>query len=303
MKKLTSLVALLGLILTLLAAVAWPLRSEAATLSGGSYTYVVDGEEMLFAYDPIVKSGSVLLPLEVFTSLGITVDGALEKEVTLKSGPVTVGLTVGRPVAQVGLESQPLAIAPVRLNGRLFLPAELLEDFGINFSQEGNYVSINRYATQMPELVYGTPGEWQAKTADRSFSTSVRADSGFVLSATFTLLTEEILADRNLDMAYGTRARLMGLLETNSLVLVELSNNAMRSGALVTNGIYLVDADRNQYDVLEVLDIGDGLLSGKLAPAADRMGVLRLSKIQSSGPVKLYYENNGMIIGSFVAGE
>jgi len=302
MKRLTSLVALLGIVLVLLAALAWPLQSqaEAATLSGGSYTYVIDGEEVLFAYDPIVKKDGVLLPLEVFTSLGVEVSGALEQEVTLKYGPVSAKVTVGRTVVVIGSQSEAVGVAPVRLNGRLFLPAELLEAFGISFSQEGTYVSIARYVPEMPVLVKSSADEWRAKRASRSISTPVRADSGISLDATFTLLNREILADENLELAYGTRARLMALLETNSLLLVELSNQGFRSGALQTAGIYLVDSGRNQYEVLEVLDLGDGLVSGKLAPAADRVGVLLLPRIEARGMVKLYYEASSAVLGGFV---
>lgn len=295
---------LVGAMLLATAALAWPKQSQAATLSGGTYTYVVDGEEVTFPLDPIVQKNGVLLPLDVFTSLGVSVNGALEKEVVLSYGPVSAKLTVGRVTAEVMGETKPLPVAPVRLNGRLFLPAQLLESFGIAFSQEGNYVTLTRYVAKMPALTKLSPAEWRALKDDRTVRASVKADSAIYLDGEFTLLNAAMLADENLPLDYGTRARLMGLLETNSLLLVTLSNKSLKSGALQTTGIYLVDQYRNQYEVTGTIDVGQGLISNKVAPAADRMGVLLLPKLESgAGPIKLYYEGNGTIIGQFVTGQ
>ncbi|MFZ5814611.1 MAG: copper amine oxidase N-terminal domain-containing protein [Bacillota bacterium] len=298
---LTALLA--GAVLLLAAALSWPAPTQAATLSGGSYTYVIDGEEVAFTYDPIVKKEGVLLPLELFTHLGASVEGALERTVSLKFGPVPAQVTLGRRAATLDGEAVQLSVAPVRLSGRLFLPADLLEGFGLSFEQEGNYVTISRYVSAMPALTRLTEGAWRSLLTGRAVSGSVKADSGIYLEARFTLLNQAMLTDQNLAVAYGTRARLLGLLETHSLLLVELSNRSLKSGALATAGIYLVDQHRNQYEVAEVVDLGDGMVSARLAPGADRMGVLLLPRLaEGAGPVKLYYEPNGAFLGQFVSG-
>lgn len=301
-KKLIATV-LAGAVLLFAAALAWPTRSQAATLSAGSATYVIDGEEVLFPFDPITRKEGVLLPLELFTHLGVTVSDALEQRVTLTYGPVTAQVTVGRLPALVGGERVQLSVTPMRLNGRLFLPAELLEAFGLAFAQEGNFVTINRHVQAMPPLTALPAAEFRALKQERTVHAAVKADSGIYLEAEFTLLTQAMLLDLNLKIDYGTRARLLGLLESQSLMLVSLSNRSLKSGSLQMEGIYLVDQHRTQYEVATALDIGDGLVTGKLAPAADRMGVLVVPKLaDGAGPVKLYYEGNGVILGQFVTG-
>jgi hypothetical protein len=52
--------------------------------------------------------------------------------------------------------------------------------------------------------------------------------------------------------------------------------------------------------VQEVIDLGQGLLSGKLAPGADRVGVLVFPKLKPNpGIVKLYYDGNPGDLGSW----
>jgi hypothetical protein len=61
-----------------------------------------------------------------------------------------------------------------------------------------------------------------------------------------------------------------------------------------------VDDHRNQYDVASVLDIGSGLVTNRLAPGADRVGVLVFAKVPSTtNTLSLFYDNNGSIIGTF----
>lgn len=291
---------LTGSLLLMLTAAVWPQPTQAANLSGGAYTYVIDGEEVTFPYDPIVQKAGALLPLDLFTHLGAKVSGALEQKVTLRYGPVTAELTLGRNLAQVNGQAEQMATAPMRLNGRLFLPAEILTGFGLSLAQEGNYVIINHYVDEMPALTKLSEGDWLALTADRTIDATLRADSGIYLDGTFAILNEGMILDQHLKLDYGTRVRLLGLLQTNTLMLVDLANPSLKSGAIQTNGLYLVDGERNQYEVSQVLDIGQGLITGKVAPAANRMGLLVLPRLGGGGgPLKLYYEGNGAVLGQF----
>jgi hypothetical protein len=89
-------------------------------------------------------------------------------------------------------------------------------------------------------------------------------------------------------------------LQTNTLVWVKTSNTGNKTGGLVTGTTFLIDNNRNQYEVTSVLDIGDGLLNGKIAPGADRAGVLVFPKLDpKASQVSLYYENNQATLGFF----
>ncbi|MFZ5824557.1 MAG: stalk domain-containing protein [Bacillota bacterium] len=302
-KNISRLAALLvGALLLVAAAVVLPADTQAATLSGGAYTYVINGEEVAFAYDPIIRKDGVLLPLDLFTHLGVQVTGPLGRSPGLTYGPVSAQLTLGRTVAVIDGVPTQTGVAPVRLNGRLFVPAALLEHFGLSFAQEGNYVTINQLLAEPPALTSHPVGDWKIIHRSRGFVTSVKSDATFI-EAGFYLLDEAMLTDGNLAMSYGARTRLLGLLETNTLVLVNLSNTSFKSGALQPGGLFLIDANRNQYDVLSVIDIGQGLVSSKLAPGADRMGVLMLPRLAGgAGAVKLYYDANGLVLGQFESG-
>lgn len=280
-------------------AVVAPIR--AANLTNGNYTYLIQGEEQTFPVDPISRSGGMLLPLEVFQAFGITVEGALDKVAILTKDTVTARLTVGRAVAEVNGKALALATAPVRVSGRLFVPADLLNEFGVEFAQDGSFVSVSQFSPDMPALAQLSGAQWKSMLEAHTISANVKMDSGVFARADFTLLTPSMLTAENLDVSYGVRARLLGLMETNTLVLTRLSNTSFKSGALVTTGAYLVDSRRTQYDPQGVFDIGQGLLTAKTAPNADRTGVLLFPKLAAdAGDVSLYYEASQLILGTFV---
>lgn len=275
--------------------------SSAANLTGGNTTYVVNGEEVMFPFDPIKLGNGLLLPVEVFQRFGVTVEGAATgRNVGLKKAGLQASVTLGSTTAQVNSRPFAVTVAPVRLNGRLFLPADLLREYGVEFQQDGNYLVFKDYTQGLADVAEMSESSFNLMTVGRSFTGSPRSDATVYLQADFLMLNEELLGASPFTVSYGTRARLANLLETNTLIYVTLSNQASRAGGLVTSGFFLVDDKRNQYDLVSVFDTGTGLLSAKLAPGATRTGVLVFPKVQANaGMLHLYYDSNGSTLGTF----
>jgi hypothetical protein len=287
-----------ALLVTMLAVL--PGESSAANLASGQTAYVVNGEEETFTFDPITRKDGTLLPVEVFQRFGVQVEGALGRTVTLKKRDVSMELTLGRKAFLLNALPNSTAVEPIRLNGRLFLPAELLRHFGVEVSQDGSYVFLREFVTGQPTIKVTQQSEYDALKSARTFNRSVKLDSGQYAEGEFTLLNADLLQMDKLPVAWGARARLQGLQESGTLVLVKLKNYANKTGTFTTSGLYLIDENRNQYEVQEVIDLGQGLLSGKLAPGADRVGVLVFPKLKPNpGIVKLYYDGNPGDLGSW----
>jgi len=297
LRKAAAAVAALAIVAVV--AVSWTGTTAAANLTGGTYTYVIHGEEVSFTFDPVSRKDGLLLPLEVFQHLGITVNGALEKSFTMTKGGVTATLTVGATAIDVGGRADTVVTAPLRLNGRLFVPADLLKQFGVEFTQDGTFVVMRYYVDPIPSVTAHTTAQYAQLRAPRTVSANVKADSGVYLAADFTPLNSDLVASSALNVAPGMRIRLHGLLQTNTLVLVKLSNDSFKAGALAAANLTLVDDSRVQYDLASVLDIGQGLVSAKLSPSADRMGVLIYPRLATDvETLTLYYDNNGTNLGS-----
>ncbi|HWI50537.1 MAG TPA: copper amine oxidase N-terminal domain-containing protein [Symbiobacteriaceae bacterium] len=301
-KFMRSLLAVLGIGALLVALVAYnPSTTTAANLTGGQYTYLIDGEEVTFTFDPISRKDGLLLPIEVFQKFNINIEGALTRTITLSRDGVSAKITVGATAFELNGLPRSLTTAPLRLNGRVFLPADLLKEFGVDFSQDGNYVSLRNFTDRTFRVDQLTDSEWNSLKGFRGFTSMLKADSGVNMYGEYYLLNEQMVTAANLNITYGNRARLLGLLESNTLVLVKVSNLSNKAGGVVTAGMALIDNQRNQYDVQSVVDIGYGLLTSKLAPAGDRYGVLAFPKLPANVVnAILYYDNNGSSLGTFV---
>lgn len=298
MRKLLALAASAALLVTVISVL--PGDSTAANLTGGTYTYVVEGEEATFTVDPINRKDGLLLPAEVFPTFDITLEGALGRTVTLKKGEVTATVSLGTTFYQLNGKNDTLPTAPLRLNGRLFLPADLLKPFGVEYALDSTYVTMRDLSAGQPALKGAGQTEWATMRQGKFFSLSTRADSNIYLEAEYTLLTPELISATYFDIAYATRVKLHQLQQTNTLVLVKLSNSTyMKSGGLATNGLYLVDSQRRQVELAQVMEIGQGLLNTKLAPGADRMGVLVYPKVTAAGNLTLYYDSHNAGLGTF----
>lgn len=287
-----------ALLMTLVATV--PAETSAANLTGGQYTYVISGEEVLFQFDPIVRKDGLLLPIDVFQKFGIEVINPLTRTITLKKSGVKADVTLGSTTMLLNDQAQAVATMPMRLNGRLFFPADILRHFGIEYSQDGNYVAFTNLAENLPDVQTLPDADYQTLKSSKTVSAQIRVDNNLFLNSEFTLLTTELLSAGNLNLTYGNRAKLNSLLQTNTLLLVKLSNTAYRAGTVNGAGLYLVDQKGNQYDFAAAVDIGTGNILGKIMPGGERMGVLSFPKV-TAGPqvVTLYYEPHNASLGQF----
>lgn len=287
-----------GALLLALAAGA-PGQVSAANLSGGTYTYVVNGEESNFIFDPIQMRDGWLLPLELFQRFGVTTQ-ANSKDLTLRKAEVEARLTLGSTTVSLNGRPELAQAAPLRLNGRVFLPADLLKYFGVEFSLTDHLVVLEDYGETMPPITPLTEGEYLGLRTGRTITQVIKADSETSLQAEFLLLSPELASAANLSLEYGARARVQRLAQTHSLVWVRLRNGSFKAGALVAKGLYLVDQQRKQYPLVGMLDVGDGLVDGLLVPNAERVGILFFPQVATeAGALSLYYEPNAATLGTF----
>lgn len=275
-------------------------KSMAATLTGGTYTYVVEGEEVSFVFDPVMINEQILLPSEVFEHFGIEVERAESREIRLGGGGVTVRINLGAVVADVDGRPEPIGVAPMRLNDRLFLPAELLRFFGIEFIHDGTYLLMRRYVAPNLSVRPYNDEEYASLRSGRHLVTTVRSDTNIQLDAEFTLLNAELLGSANLGLTYETRVQLHDLMTSHTLLLVKVSNRFVRAGRLLTADLFLVDDQRRQYEVVDIVDIGQGPLDERVVPTGDRKGVLLFPKLAPGAErASLYYDPNAGMIGTF----
>lgn len=290
---------LVGAVLLLMLLVFSSGPVTAATLSGGTYTYVVNGEEVRFAFDPIKVADGLLLPIEVFEHFQVTAEST-GRSIIMKRHGETALLTLGSETYALNGQAATMSGAPLRLNGRLFVPADLLGRFGVEFSQDETLIVMDDLAPDILPLKEYTPAELDLLKRGRSFSASIRVSSGGYMQAAFTLLSPDLIKASNLPISIWDRARLHRLLKTHTLVMVNLSNTSFKVGKLNAESVYLVGDDRTQYDLVSTVDLGPGSITATLVPGADRSGVLVFPKVGvNTNLLSLYYEPNEAILATF----
>lgn len=308
MRKLAAWAVLVLLLIGVSLGAAEPARG--AGLSGGSYTYLLNGEEIAFPFDPLVIQDELLLPAAVFERLGVTISqSAGGRSLTLRLGDqVTAKLTLGNPgyhLLGAGFPAdglpQSTAVGPIRLGGHLFVPASLLVHFGVEVTRESGMVMLrNPVPGLLPSSTF-TDLEFQLLKGEQNFRYTIAPKgTSALLSTEFTLLHANLLEAAQLGLPYGQRARLYGMLETHTLVLVRVLNQGTGPGAFNPASVSLVDDLRRQADQASALDIGEGNLDAALSPGAERRGVLAFPK----GPtgvtrLSLYYHEIPGTLGSF----
>jgi hypothetical protein len=276
-----------------------PLSGHAATLTSGNYTYVINGEEAALVFDPVQVDSALLFPAIVFQQFGVSVVSQDQAVILSKQG-VTAELILGSTTFHLNGRPLELVAAPIRLNGRLFLPDALLGHFGVDHTVTGRLIIMRDLARAMPPVRDYPEDEYRSLKEGRSLSGSVQSDSGVLLRGEFMLLDEQLVTAGNLDLPYGVRARLVTLLESNTLVLVTLHNGSTKSGAMLPGQMYLVDDLYHQYDLLRTVDVGEGDIGAKLAPGASRRGVLVFRKSAADARLlTLYYDANNAPVGTF----
>ncbi len=286
----TVLAAALFLVFALAAA------SLAAPLSGGNTIYIIDGEDRSFTFDPIVLKEGVLLPEEVLLNLGVTVtaDG---KALTVTRGPVTAELRLGQTQAMVNGAALDLPPGPLRLVGKLFLPARLLEEFGFAVSSEGSLLQIRDLAAEVsfPDPPVSFADLWQRRTLKASVPTD---DARPYIDLEVTYLTPDLIGSDLFTASFRQRVEYLSLLKTNTLLLVRAANRSSRSATLAPASLMLVDPTTGQqYDVEQALE-HNGLISAKMAAGAVKSSVLVYPPLPAGlESVLLFSDTKGAVVG------
>lgn len=293
------------LILVLLGAVAViPVAGggSAATVTSGSFTYLINGEETSFPFDPVVKKDGYLLPVDVFQALGIRIQGPNNsKQVVLTRGNVSVTANLGQPLATLDNGSViALTPMPARISGRPFLPVQILAEFGIDVQTDTSILQLRDLGASLNGITPVTDaGPYNNQKAQTSVLCSVKGVENFYIQTEFTVLTPTLAASPLTITDFGLRSRLLKYLDSNTVVLVHLTNTSTRGVTFDPTKIYLVDANGVQYEYSGTeLDLQGSILT-KTAPNAQKWGVMLFPKITGS-PTSLtfYADANPQIVGS-----
>jgi hypothetical protein len=278
--------------------------ATAAPLTGGNFTYLVGGEEVTFTFDPVSRRDGLLLPLEVFQRFQISVEGGTGRNPVLSRQGVRIQLSLGSTVAVVDGREKQMAPAPLRLNGRLFLPAGLLPEFGIDYVLDGTYLSLRDLADGVD---LSSRVAYDQEKARHNFTVNLRSDQPpTLMTGEFTLLNRDLVVSPSFHPSFGLRVRLLRLLETHTLIQVRLRNDVndadrvFRSLGWAPQSLFLVDDQRNQYDFTgEVIEV-NGLVTTRIAPRAEKSSVLVFPKLQSDWQfIRVFYDPNSGEVGSF----
>lgn len=292
---------LAGLMLALCFALSTAAPARGAGLTGGTYAYLINGDEVAFPFDPIQVGGELLLPGAVFERLGIAVGTSGARSVNLRlASHVDLKLTLGSPTYLLDGQPRQSKAAPIRLGGHLFLPAGLLSHFGVEFGTATNLVLLRQpLPGQLPMSMVGED-DFKWRLSERTFQRNMSTKQNGMLIGDFTWLDAALLEAPQLGLPYGERVRLYGMLESHTLVLARITNNWDSPGSFKPSSVVMIDEQRRQVDLTTVIEVGEGDLSAMLAPGSQRRGVLAFPKVNpESSRIRLYYHEISDNLGTF----
>lgn len=291
--------AVLLLVVSLLFASIFVGRLAAAGLSGGNTTYIIEGEDASFTFDPISRKDGTLLPVELFQALGLEVnrDG---KVVLISRGGIThADLTLGRTLAAVDGKPIILAPAPVSVVGRLFLPAAVLAELGYEVETDSGFVQVRDLAAGLAIPGDLTIEEYRLLEGRHSLTGTVRTDDGRpFLDLRVTYLTPEMVASPHLELSFRRRVEWLNLMQTSSLLLARVNNQSTRAATLSPQSLMLVDRfTQIQYDTLETQPY-QGLINQKIAVGASKSSLLIYPLLPHDlQEVQVFADTNGTLFG------
>lgn len=272
--------------------------AAAGVLTSDHYTYIIKGRELAIPVDILTIRGTHLVPEELLRGLGQT-PLMTGETIRLQRGPVQVELTLGGLVAQVGGRQQVLPVAPMVVAGRLFVPVAILPSLGLALEVDGRFVLLQDFAPAEPELPQPAADAYAQTLAEHSLRYFMHGAGGDFAWVRITRLTRDLLASEQMEMDWGTRMRLLTLLETRTLLLVTVENTSDRSIALDPQRWLLTDDRGNQYDYADLEIAVTGKVTAPVAPGATRIAVLGYDRAE--GPLTVYDDAGAVIIGQ-VAG-
>lgn len=271
----------------------------AAPLTGGNTVYVINGEETSFSFDPINFKDGLLLPADVVEALGLSVSLS-GKTITLTRQDLQAQLTLGATTGTIGQDRLTVSPAPLRLSGRLFLPASLLPEFGYEVSADGAYLQI-RDLTRDIRLDGGLDKAGYDSLRTRlSLTSYARSDDQRAnVSLEVTFLTPEMVASAHFPASFKQRVQYLNLLQNHSLLLVTAANQSGRSATLNPAALLLVDtASGKQYDLQQTLDFR-GLISAKIASGASKSSILVYPRVDPGvASLTVFVDTNPGSIGT-----
>lgn len=106
---------------------------------------IINGIEQSYSQNPILKSGTTLVPLRgIFESLGATVSyNSKQKEITSRKGNIKLNLTLGDKFAIVNNKKISLSQPAQTINGSTMVPLRFIgEALGANVQWDGNTKTI-----------------------------------------------------------------------------------------------------------------------------------------------------------------
>jgi len=301
MSKISRRLVVLAVLVAVLALVFSVPTTQAATLTSGNYTYVVGGEETVFPFDPIVKKDGFLLPVDVFTSLGITVDNPQKKSMSITRDKVTVNVTLGQPwvTLQDGTQIN-VAPVPMRVSGRVFLPVQILAELSIDVQTDSSIITLRDLGSALTGVSgYPDPTTFATAKQNATLTGVVKSTEGPYLNIDVTYLTPALAASPALVADAGTRSRLVRMLDTNTLLLVHLKNTYGGNRGLTFNPstLYIFDNTGMQYEYAGTTIDVQGSISTKVAPTVDKYGILAFQKVSINASSLSYYldSNPGLL--------
>jgi hypothetical protein len=278
--------------LLLVAAVSIPV--SAGVLTAGKYTYILKGRELQVPVDILSIQGGYLIPESLMTALGVVSE--LNGDVIhVQRGPVDVQLTMGVPIAFVEGRKKPLKVGPMEASDRLFLPADILPYLGLALVVDGRFVLLEDYGPGDGVPGSTDPEAYNALWTSHTIMGRVQTASDTSVKTSITLLTDTLLRSEQLSMPWGTRLRLLSMVQHRTLLLVAVSNDGFRSVSIDPTKLLLTDNSGRQYDYQGTEVEVDGAVTTAIAPGAKRTSVLVYDAV--TGPVFVYDDTGHQILG------
>lgn len=272
------------------------LPARAGILTSSNYTYLLKGKELNLPVDIITVQSSPMVPEDLLAAFGLK--PAIEGDgVVLTRGPVTVRLQLGAETVWVNGKPRPLKAAPLKVSGRVFVPAEILPDLGASLTVDGKFVLLTDYlgAADAATDAAAPTGALRAYTLE-----SFIRDGSTMANLTITSLTPDLIRDPALGIPWGTRLKLLTMLENRTLVMVSMKNQSVKATSLDPSKLMLVDPQGSQFDYTKVEVTVDGSVTAAVAPGALRVSVLVYPKVNAES-FDLYYDGTGNVLGSLSA--
>lgn len=284
--------SLLLAVLVVVGAASHP--AAARVLTSDNYTYMLKGRQLTVPVDILTIRNTQLVPEELLRALGVAA-GLTGEAIGLERGPVQVELTLGSLTARVGGKQQVLPVAPMVVSGRLFVPAAILPSLGLDLAVDGRFVLLEDYLAAEPVPRQIPADAYAQLLAENSLHFFLPGVGDAFAWVSITRLTADLLAGEQLELDWGTRLRLLALLETQTLLLVSVENTSSRSITLDPRRWLITDESRHQHEYAGLEIEVAGRVTAPVAPGAIQVAVLGFDR--AGGPLTIYDDASSILLG------